>query len=348
MEAVKLIVAFVCLTGVSALPSARLEKRAALNRDTRYDVWANPQRILFRLDTNYNGTEAADIDDAMNQISSDMSSCIRFSPFNVVTDSREDHIFISPVLNSGVLATSCSTFPGRLVRQNGQGQKMIMTAGPGGCMSAKRDIMAVLVSALGLRNEHKRPDRDDFLQTFPSNILPDLQSLNLLRIYNASQIEFRSTAFDLLSITIPSASRFARANTVLYTPRDATRTLGNLARLSVGDCNALRRMYPTCSSITCRNPYANATLASVASTSTNAPASGNAPTSTSAILEAVQSAAGASGSGLVIANTNTVGATTTSTSTARTTVAARAATTTQSGPVESPFDGLEFALRPQA
>ncbi|GAU88175.1 hypothetical protein RvY_00920 [Ramazzottius varieornatus] len=187
-----------------------------------------------------------------------MFNCVRFAPFNAVTDSREDHIVISPTLNSGITST-CSSFPGRVISQNARGQKLIIFGGgPGGCMLTKRDVMAIIIPVLGLRQEYRRPDRDTHIQVFPNNIRSEFRSLDLLKKYDSTMVEFTSP-FDFFSITMPSQSRFVNENSLLYVPRKEGQKIGEFARLSQGDCQGLKKIYPTCARVVCSNPY-NITL----------------------------------------------------------------------------------------
>ena len=53
---------------------------------------------------------------------------------------------------------ACFSFPGRLLTQAGQGQKLVMfgSVSDNGCMDTTRDVMKYLVNVLGLRNEFNR------------------------------------------------------------------------------------------------------------------------------------------------------------------------------------------------
>ncbi|OQV21523.1 hypothetical protein BV898_04425 [Hypsibius exemplaris] len=291
-----------------------LAPRATANRDIRYDVWSNPQRILYRLDDLYNETTKAAIREAMAQIARDMSSCIRFEPYNVVTDSREDHLVISPQLNSGTRGATCITFPGRVIRQNAAGQKLVIfQSANGGCLASKRETMAIIIPVLGVRQEIKRPDRDQFIRTFPNNVLTDFQSFGLLNKYEPATVDTSST-FDFLSITMPSQSRFAKPNTVVYSPINATQRLGEFARLSLGDCQGIKKIYPSCGRIRCSDPYSG--LESTAATATGSVGAAGSAVSAGGSVASSASATGSviSETGSVISDSGSVSVTTTGSS----------------------------------
>ncbi|OQV21519.1 hypothetical protein BV898_04421 [Hypsibius exemplaris] len=231
--------------------------RSAINRDTRYGPWLNPTQILYRLDTTYTATETSTIQQAMTQISSDTGGCIKFQPYVTGTNAGTDHIFIGKTLNNGQAIPTCFSFPGRVLTQAGQGQKMAVfgASNTNGCLDTVRDVMKYLVHVLGLRNEYNRPDRDQYIQTFPANIRPELQALNILRPYTAAQVDYLNTAFDFNSVTIPSASKYANPGTLLYTPTISGVSFGTLPRLSQGDCIGIVLQYPGCSIASCQNPY---------------------------------------------------------------------------------------------
>lgn len=148
----------------------------------------------------------------------------------------------------------CWTYPGYTAAGGINGQVMIVfgsTSGNtvGGCLDNQRDAMRILANSLGLRNEYMRADRDAYM-TFPSTIdrnslvAPILQKYNIFAATNQynSSVATPYTAFDYNSITMVSGTRFAGTSTPVFTTPSGT-TVGQLSRLSLGDCNSLKLMY---------------------------------------------------------------------------------------------------------
>ncbi|OQV21521.1 hypothetical protein BV898_04423 [Hypsibius exemplaris] len=257
--------------------------RAVQTRDTRYAVWpiATTTGIPYRMDPTYSATERSVITQALGAISSDLNQCIKFVPYNRVANANQDHIYLGKTFNNGTIPLTCFSFPGRLVAQQGSGQKLALFSGVDGCLGSVKDAMGYIVHVLGLRDEIKRPDRDASVQVFPQNVKPALLSANVLQPYTSGQVDLASTAFDFNSITIPPPEKFAFPGVVLYTARVSGRTVGgSLPRLSLGDCQAISALYaPTCKAALCVDPYSgtdatsatSATSATVPSTTSRGP-----------------------------------------------------------------------------
>ncbi|OQV24989.1 hypothetical protein BV898_01197 [Hypsibius exemplaris] len=241
-------------------PAVATPIRTAVNRDSKYGPWLKPTEILYRLESSYTATEATTIHQAMAQIQSDTGGCINFRNFVPGTDAGTDHIYIGKTLNSGESPPTCLTFPGRVLTQSGHGQKVALfgTTTTNGCLNTVRDAMKYLVHVLGLRSEHNRPDRDRFINVFPENISPELQSLDLLKQYNAAQIDYLPIGFDFDSVTIPEPTKYAKNGSLLYTPIMPEQGFGTLPRLSKGDCIGLALQYTGCSLASCQDPYESA------------------------------------------------------------------------------------------
>ncbi|XP_055345766.1 zinc metalloproteinase nas-4-like [Paramacrobiotus metropolitanus] len=231
------------------------EVRSTLNRDTKFGRWSS-SRIPYRLDSSYTPFQRTAIREAMSQISSDVNNCVRFAEFDSRTDMGEDFLLITPT-DDGTLQQTCFTSPGRDTTRGGLGQPLVMFPGTGGCMDSKRDIMKLLSNALGLRNEFSRPDRDNFILVQPQNVKSEFRTLDLFRKYQPSEVEYQNFPFDYLSITMYSQDRFAIEGTVAYNLINPGAFVGNLPRLSKGDCQGLTAHYG-CSSLFCLDPYADA------------------------------------------------------------------------------------------
>ncbi|OQV24000.1 hypothetical protein BV898_01959 [Hypsibius exemplaris] len=248
--------------GLSAVAGGNVsfagQTRSTLNRDGKFGRWTS-SRIPYRLDQNYSPFQKTAIREAMTQIQNDVSNCIRFTEYDSRTDMGEDFMNISPTEN-GVPQTTCSTSPGRDLSRKGRGQAMVMFAGAGGCMDNKRDIMKVLANSLGLRNEFSRPDRDNHLLIQPQNFRAEYRTLDLYRKYQPSEVEYQNFEFDLQSITMYSMERFAIPGTVAFHLVNPGLFIGNLPRLSKGDCQGLAAQYG-CSASFCADAYIESNMA---------------------------------------------------------------------------------------
>lgn len=60
-------------------------------------------------------------------------------------------------------------------QQRGRGQIVSIARGDGGCSNSKREIMKTIVHSLGLRNVHRRNDRDQFLEMQLENLDPQFE-----------------------------------------------------------------------------------------------------------------------------------------------------------------------------
>ncbi|XP_055334815.1 embryonic protein UVS.2-like [Paramacrobiotus metropolitanus] len=249
----------VCTTLTAFKRSANLGVpiRSAIGRDTRFVPWENSTAILYRLDPAYSAGELALIQQAMTQISSDMKGCIRFQPYSVEINNGMDFLYISRTLNSGSTMPTCFSFPGRVVSQDGAGQKVALFNSPNGngCMDSVRDVMKFLAHALGLRNEYNRPDRDKYITVFTNNIKSEMRSLNLFMKYTPDQVDYLNTEFDYNSITMPSPTKYANPGSVIFASSRSGQGFGNLPRLSQSDCIGIGLQYTQCNFATCSDPY---------------------------------------------------------------------------------------------
>ncbi|GAU90382.1 hypothetical protein RvY_02803-2 [Ramazzottius varieornatus] len=232
-----------------------IEPRSALNRDKSYGRWPS-SRILYKIGNGYTPFQRTSIREAMTQIQTDVSNCIRFTEFDTQADKGEDFINIAPsdVTLPKADQVTCFTAPGRDLTKNGRGQSLVMFSGPGGCMDNKRDIMKILANVLGLRNEFSRPDRDNFILVQPQNFRAEFRNADLYRKYQPSEVEYQNFQFDYQSITMYSMDRFAIPGTVAYHLINPGSFIGNLPRLSKGDCQGLSAHYG-CTASFCSDAY---------------------------------------------------------------------------------------------
>ncbi|XP_055327172.1 mucin-5AC-like [Paramacrobiotus metropolitanus] len=261
------------LQGSKALP-----QRLSVNRNFGYSLWLQPRDIPFRLATDaatsYEAAELVIILQAMSQLSSELGQCISFRLYDPLRDLGRDHLYLSKTLNDGLATATCFSFPGRVLRSRGRGQKLILRGGVFGCLDSVRQAAKYLVNVLGLRNEYNRPDRERWITTHPQNIRPELVALELLRPYHERNVETLGTALDLESITMLDVDRYAVPGIRLLSslsgqPIGTSRT----GLLSYWDCIGITTMYSTlgCSPTVCSG------LAPVSSTTSTTPASTASP-----------------------------------------------------------------------
>ncbi|GAU91609.1 hypothetical protein RvY_03834 [Ramazzottius varieornatus] len=215
-----------------------------INSDSqRYRTWPNGIVNFILPPNEYNAQEEGVIRQAMQQIQNDMSGCVRFQEvFRPTTPGLRYTVITHNGGLSGVGGQSCYAFPGMVVSQTGQGQFMAMQGGTNGCLASPRQAMRLLVSLLGLRSEHNKPNRDNFIQINQANLNAVAMGNNIFNIYDASK-SLSDSGFDYNSITLPDSQTVYSNN---GQPTIVSRTgtpFQNPGRLSPQDCQALRYMY---------------------------------------------------------------------------------------------------------
>ncbi|GAU95797.1 hypothetical protein RvY_07352 [Ramazzottius varieornatus] len=308
-------------------PSLAVGLHSTVTADPRYTAWPDPSAVLYHLDSNYTSMERIIIQGAMIIISTDMTQCIQFVEYDPQRDAGKDFLFISKTLNDGTTPPTCVTFFGRVVRAAGRGQKMVIHNGPHGCMKSMREVMKVLVNALGLRNEYRRPDRDRFMQVNFQNMIPELRDTSLMKPYNESEVYY-TTLFDYHSLTILPTTKYSAGNQTIFSFPNGI-SVPTMDYLSLNDCIGLSWMYG-CDVRNCLDPYATGSVGPVVVTNvtvvTSAPAavSSNpvAPTASSASAVTAARTAKSSDIGFVLlspeqysGNTNASGTTSNGTNT---------------------------------
>ncbi|XP_055349406.1 uncharacterized protein LOC129596209 [Paramacrobiotus metropolitanus] len=225
----------------------------AQSLDDRYYSWRDPRNILYYIDDSYNEGEAVMLHGAMMSVADNTNQCLHFREYDPDTDAGKDFLYISKTLNDGTTPPTCVTFLGRVNRAAGHGQKLVIHNGENGCMGSLRDLMRIIVNALGLRNEYRRPDRDQYIDVYPDNLAPGLKGSSLLDVYNESDAYYGNFPFDYFSITMPSVTKYAADNAVIYS-LPGNGTIAYVEHLSRDDCMGLAWMYG-CDAQNCTDPY---------------------------------------------------------------------------------------------
>ncbi|OWA51972.1 putative Bile salt-activated lipase [Hypsibius exemplaris] len=267
-----------------------LSTRAVVSLDNQHAAWPQPDGIPYRLDGRYSQQDQAAVVGALNEIQNNMQQCIKFVPYNPATDAQKPNIYIGPMTtplenpNSGALFPGCFAFPGVVVRGGrpvSSGQKLGLVNGTHRCLENKRDTMKYIVNALGLRDEWRRPDRDNYITVNLVNVRTDVgvPPVDLIRKYHdpitpvdtrpSPQTIVNLTAFDYNSITMPALTKFTldpskplytivpgRVQTLNGVANTSVTAAGSLAQLSRDDCEGLKAIYAsTCANIVCPDPY---------------------------------------------------------------------------------------------
>ncbi|XP_055352470.1 uncharacterized protein LOC129598531 [Paramacrobiotus metropolitanus] len=258
---IKLLVvcSVVLSTGYAATPNA----------DDKYQKWADPGRVLYQTATDFDPGDMQVLLSAMQQVSLDSGMCIKFQRYDNRADAGKDYIYISNKLSGGKAMSTCYTFPGRSVEQQGRGQYMVLFSSrtapgaasqtatvPGACLDTVRDAMKYLFQALGFRSEYGRTDRVnylDFLAADPNSLVAkSMAEWTPFKIYQPGEASFYNL-FDPLSITMVDGKKWAKnPMNPVFTPKSNV-WIGGKPNLSQQDCQALA-MYG-CDTIKCQNPY---------------------------------------------------------------------------------------------
>ncbi|XP_055354501.1 uncharacterized protein LOC129600123 [Paramacrobiotus metropolitanus] len=233
---------------------------------TRYGLWPKifgdvQTRVPVYIETGrYDATTLANIRRAIDQVNADLNGCVGF--FEVYTTAPGlDFLWISDTFNSGTRALHCNGIPGRSLEQAGRGQKAMITTGGGGagiCGASQRGIMSALVTSLGLLPEYRRQDRS--ITVTEANVDAAYTGQGYYTTLQAAQIDTMATPFDFNSITMVERNTHAASGQVVFSTTPTDQVIGNLTRLSLGDCNAIRTKYTCPTFFQCSNPYTSGTV----------------------------------------------------------------------------------------
>ncbi|OQV25653.1 hypothetical protein BV898_00588 [Hypsibius exemplaris] len=217
-----------------------------LNVDPHLTKWPG-NTVPFILAPGYSQAESNTIRLAAAQFQADMGNCIRFLDLgNGPVPPNTNYVIVSPTGGPGVPAQTCYSYPGRVLTPIEQptvyGQFMAVLNGPDGCLGSARQVMRFFASVLGLRGEHNKPGRDNFIQIDYNNVSPVGRSAGAFTPYNPSQVFINATDFDYNSITIQDPMTYSTSGMPVIRSLNG-RPLYNAGRLSYRDCLALSMVY---------------------------------------------------------------------------------------------------------
>ena len=137
-----------------------------------------------------------------------------------------------------------------IAQQSGQGQAMSIQGGQSGCMNSPRHIMRLLASLTGLRSEHNKPNRDQFVTVSSQNIEPRVQPYVPVNVFDSSKVISNPNDFDYNSITMIDPLEFSGNGAPVIQSRTQA-TIINSGSLSMKDCQAITSYYQC--SATCQD-----------------------------------------------------------------------------------------------
>lgn len=99
----------------------------------------------------------------------------------------------------------------------------------------------MLASLTGMRSEHNKPTRDQFITVTPSNVEPRTQPYVPLNTYDPNTVQANSQDFDYNSITLIDPLVFSGNGAPVISSR--SKPFLNNGALSMKDCQALGYYY---------------------------------------------------------------------------------------------------------
>ncbi|OQV24993.1 hypothetical protein BV898_01201 [Hypsibius exemplaris] len=228
-----------------------------LNTDPTYVRWkqfgTNVIPFVF-YSGDYTAAEQSLILQAMAQIKSDMGGCITWTQYTSPPTGGVNYVMISKA--GGVGSQSCFTFPGMINLQQGKGQYMAIQGGVNGCLSNVRQVMRLLMSLLGQRFEHNKPNRDAYVNVNTGIATSVSTNYGVYNIYNPTLVLSNPADFDYNSVTLMDQVTFSNTGTPVVTGK--TKAINNVGRLSLKDCQCLSFLY-SCS-VACQDVYSGGPL----------------------------------------------------------------------------------------
>ena len=146
---------------------------------------------------------------------------------------------------------TCFAYPGMIVSQNGMGQHMSIQGGQSGCMANVGGVKRLLASLLGLRSEHNKPGRDNFITVFPTNVDVRSELFAPLNQYSPTSVLSNPNDFDYNSITLINPFEYSATGQPVIQSR-GTPFFTNGA-ISLKDCQALSYYYSCPATNQCRD-----------------------------------------------------------------------------------------------
>ncbi|XP_055338950.1 mucin-2-like [Paramacrobiotus metropolitanus] len=228
-----------------------------INADRDFVKWAD-NTIRYYLDPSYSPTQQAKIRDAISRVMGDLNGFIRFIEVSPADPSYK--LKITPTEYPGIQNNGgCRTFPGvyyPFVASNQKEQRLILTSGGNGCLEGNiGKVMKFFVIVLGRRNEHQRPDRDDFIQVDFTKIQPEWRQA-YEKYTSGVNVTLLRYPYDYCSITHNEMTAYAVAGNNAFTIKsNQISRIPRMDRLSEYDCKIICLVYgcPTtsCGTFTC-------------------------------------------------------------------------------------------------
>ncbi|GAU88355.1 hypothetical protein RvY_01066 [Ramazzottius varieornatus] len=221
-----------------------------INSDQNYLKWSQ-NTVPYFIDPSYTASQKAMIQQAVRKVSADLNGCVQFVEVSPSVPTYKIHI--APVDDSPNAKRGCHSLPGvsrHLVSTGSTEQKLILTSGPGGCFDGNiGTIMKYFVLVLGRRNEHQRPDRDNYIEVLHENILPGMEVA--YEKYTVNNVSMPTYPYDYCSITHNDLNDFSTSGSPAFVIKNsAVTSIPKLDRLSEYDCKEICNTYE-CDASTC-------------------------------------------------------------------------------------------------
>ncbi|GAU92937.1 hypothetical protein RvY_04948 [Ramazzottius varieornatus] len=224
-----------------------------LNNDPQYQKWPGGKIPFYIPPNQYSQAELSMIGQAMQKMKSDTGGCIEFQQLtSPPTPGSMKFVTLTKAGGTtGPPSPTCYAFPGMVTAQTGQGQQMSLQGGPSGCMNNPRQVMRLLASLTGLRSEHNKPNRDQFVQVNQQAVDPRAQPYVPLQVFDQSKVLSNPDDFDFNSITLIDQTQFSTNGAPVI--QSKSKPIQNSGSLSMKDCQAITQFYGC--SATCQDPY---------------------------------------------------------------------------------------------
>ncbi|XP_055350825.1 uncharacterized protein LOC129597360 [Paramacrobiotus metropolitanus] len=339
----------------------------SINTEGKYARWFKRDRIPYYLDKTYSPTEAALITTAIKQVVSELNYWVNFVA--VPATSNEYKLKITPVKADGFTPEQiCYSFPGmltvaqKLVAVGIKEQRLVLARGRTGCLDGTiHSIMKYLAIALGLRNEHQRGDRNNWIQIYNGNLTAT--GIAAYKQHTNREANWQLFPYDYCSVTHNQPEEFSNPGTAAFAVLKPPHFIPKLNRLSESDCKILLMLYSgdpsACTPLNCAG-LINPQITTAAPPILNLVPFTPAPPQIKAIAEPAETSVTSSPDGTTTicqtfpttmltattTTTTTTPTTTTTTSTTTTTTPATTPTTTTTSPNNTTLPSTTSATCP--
>ncbi|XP_055352543.1 uncharacterized protein LOC129598590 [Paramacrobiotus metropolitanus] len=225
-----------------------------VNPSLPWTLWPNNQ-VPFYIDPLFTPEEEKDVRAAMQIVQSSLDDCVVFVEVSPVSEVFK--LRITPYNNDRhALSDRCRTYPGKMANFEKAGwteQPLVLTAGPAGCVGqGPRPLLKYFVLVLGKRNEHQRPNRDEYVHINEENL--DAASRVAYKKYSDDEFFSACSDYDYCSVTHNQPMDFTSNGTAGFIVKKEPYFIPQLDHLGECDCMDLKILYgctPNCKKLNC-------------------------------------------------------------------------------------------------